>query len=89
LLLAWGASVAALFVNPFGAKLVFYPLDLAFRQKLNIEHVEEWVSVNFHDARGKFVIVLLFILIVSSLLRPRRWGLSELALTLFALSTAG
>jgi hypothetical protein len=75
----------ALFVNPFGAKLVFYPLDLAFRQKLNIEHVEEWVSVNFHDARGKFVIVLLFILVVSSLLRPRRWGLSELALTLFAL----
>jgi hypothetical protein len=85
LLVAWGASVVALFVNPFGAKLVFYPLDLAFRQKLNIEHVEEWVSVNFHDARGKFVIVLLFILIVSSLLRPRRWGLAELALTLFAL----
>jgi len=39
LLLAWGASVASLFVNPFGARLVFYPLDLAFRQKLNIEHV--------------------------------------------------
>ena len=85
LLLAWGASVAALFVNPFGTRLVFYPLDLAFRQKLNIEHVEEWVSVNFHDARGKFVIVILIILLVSSLLRPRRWRLSELALSLFAL----
>jgi hypothetical protein len=83
LLLAWGASVAALFVNPFGARLVFYPLDLAFRQKLNVEHIEEWVSVNFHDARGKFVIVLLIILLVSSLLRPRRWRLSELALSLF------
>jgi hypothetical protein len=82
---AWGASVAALFVNPFGARLVFYPLDLAFRQKLNIEHVEEWVSINFHDARGKFVIVLLILLLVSSLLRPRRWSLSELAVSLFAL----
>ena len=85
LLMAWAGSVAALFINPFGAKLVFYPLDLAFRQKLNIEHVEEWVSVNFHDARGKFVVVLLIILIVSSLLKPRRWALSELAVTLFAL----
>jgi len=85
LLLAWGASVALLFVNPFGARLVFYPLDLAFRQKLNIEHVEEWVSVNFHDARGKFVIVLLIVLLVSTLLRPRRWILSELVVVLFAL----
>jgi len=83
LLLAWGASVVALFVNPFGARLVFYPLDLAFRQKLNIEHVHEWVSVDFHDARGKFVIVLLIILLVSSLLRPRRWTLSELVVILF------
>jgi hypothetical protein len=85
LLLAWGASVAALFVNPFGARLVFYPLDLAFRQKLNIEHIEEWVSVNFHDARGKFVIVLLIVLLVSALLRPRRWILAELVVVLFAL----
>ena len=85
LLLTWGASVAALFVNPYGARLVFYPLDLAFRQKVNIEHVAEWISVNFHDTRGKFVIVLLVILLVSSLLRPRRWTLSELALSLFVL----
>src|SRR5216684_2040088 len=85
LLLTWGASVAALFVNPYGARLVFYPLDLAFRQRVNIEHVAEWISVNFHDTRGKFVIVLLVILLVSSLLRPRRWTLSELAVTLFVL----
>jgi hypothetical protein len=85
LLLAWSASVASLFVNPFGARLVFYPLDLAYRQTLNIEHVEEWVSVNFHDARGKFVILLLIILLVSSLVRPRRWVLSELVVGLFVL----
>jgi hypothetical protein len=85
LLAAWGASVVALFANPFGVRLVFYPLDLGFRQKLNIEHIEEWVSVNFHDARGKFVIVLLIVLLISSLLRSRRWGLSELAVSLFVL----
>lgn len=85
LLMSWGASLAALFVNPFGARLVFYPLDLAFRQKLNIEHVAEWVSVNFHDTRGKIVLVLLMVLLVSALLRARRWTVAELALVLFAL----
>lgn len=85
LLLSWVASLAALFINPFGLRLVFYPLDLAFRQKLNIEHVAEWVSVNFHDLRGKAVILLLIILLVSALLRPRRWSLAELGVVLFAL----
>jgi hypothetical protein len=85
LLLTWSASLVALFVNPFSARLVFYPLDLAFRQKLNIEHVAEWVSVNFHDLRGKIVLVLLMVLLVSALLRARRWTLAELGLVLFAL----
>jgi hypothetical protein len=85
LLLTWGASLGALFINPYGYRLVFYPLDLAFRQKLNIEHVAEWVSVNFHDLRGKLVIVLLIVLLVGALIRPRRWSLAELGLVLFAL----
>jgi len=85
LLLAWSASVAFLFANPFGYRLVFYPLDLAFRQNVNIEHVQEWVSVNFHDGKGKLVIILLIILLVSSIIRPRKWSLSELGVFLFAL----
>jgi len=85
LLVAWFGSIAALFVNPFGWRLVFYPFDLAFRQKLNVEHVAEWVSVNFHDTRGKLVLVLLFVLLFSSLLRSCRWTLAELGLLSFAL----
>jgi hypothetical protein len=81
----WAASMGALFANPFGARLVFYPFDLAFRQKLNIEHVAEWVSVNFHDLRGKVVLLVLIVLLISTLLRRRRWTLAELALVLFAL----
>jgi len=85
-LLATGvASVAALFVNPFGYRLVFYPLDMAFRQKLNISHVEEWISVDFHDLRGKYVLALLLTLLVTALLRRTRWRLAELGIVLFAL----
>jgi hypothetical protein len=79
------ASVAALFVNPFGSRLVLYPFDLAFRQKLNIAHIAEWVSVNFHEARGKTVLLLLIGLLLSALLRDFRWQLAELGLLLFAL----
>jgi hypothetical protein len=85
-LLATGvASAAALFVNPFGYRLVLYPFDLAFRQKLNIAHVAEWVSVNFHDLRGRIVFLLIVTLILGALLRNRRWNLAELGVLMFAL----
>ena len=79
------ASVASLFVNPFGLGLVLVPFDFAFRQKLNIAHIAEWGSVNFHDARGRMVLALLMILLLSALLRDYRWQLAELGLVLFAL----
>jgi hypothetical protein len=85
LLITGLASVAALFLNPFGSRLVLYPFDLAFRQKLNISHVAEWVSVDFHDSRGKLVLLVLVGLFLSSLLRNRRWTLTELGLLLFGL----
>jgi multisubunit Na+/H+ antiporter MnhB subunit len=79
------ASLAALFVNPFGWRLVYYPFDLAFKQKLNIAHVQEWVSVDFHDLRGKLVLILILGLLLAALLRNRRWNLGEVLVLLFAL----
>ncbi len=85
LLLAMGASIAGLFVNPYGYRLVYYPIDLAFRQKLNISHVAEWVSVDFHDFRGKIVMLVLAGMLFSALWGRHRWRLEELALALFGL----
>jgi hypothetical protein len=82
------ASVAALFVNPYGWRLVYYPFDLAFHQKLNVSHVAEWVSVNFQDARGKIVFALIVGLIAAALVRKKRWNLGELLMLVFALNTA-
>lgn len=79
------ATIAALFVNPFGWRLVYYPFDLAFKQKLNISHVAEWVSVDFHDLRGKMVLILVIGLFLLALLRNRRWSLGETLMLLFAL----
>jgi multisubunit Na+/H+ antiporter MnhB subunit len=79
------ASLAALFANPFGWRLPYYPFDLAFKQKLNISHVQEWVSVNFHDLRGKMVLVLIVCLLLAALVRNRKWNLAEVLILLFAL----
>ena len=79
------ASLAALFVNPFGWRLVYYPFDLAFKQKLNIAHVQEWVSVDFHDLRGRMVLLLIIGLMLGAFFRNRRWDLGEILILLFAL----
>lgn len=79
------ASVAALVVNPFGYRLVFYPFDLAFRQSVAVAHVAEWVSVDFHDGRGKLVLLLIVGLLAAALVRDKRWKLVELGVVLFAL----
>jgi hypothetical protein len=85
LIVATAASLAALFVNPFTYELVFYPFNLAFVQKLNIAYVDEWASVDFNDARGKVVFILLAGIILGSLFSRYRWKLHELLLAGFAL----
>ncbi len=75
-------SVLALFVNPYGWRLVAYPFDLAFRQKLNIANIIEWRSVDFHSPRGKVVLAALICGIVVQLARRRRWKLHEVAFLL-------
>jgi hypothetical protein len=79
------ASLAAVFVNPYGTRLVLYPLDLAFRQKLNVASIAEWRSVDFHNTSGRLVLALLLCLLLGALLRASRWTLTEVALLVFGL----
>jgi hypothetical protein len=85
LLWTLGASVAALFVNPYGYRLVLYPLVMPFRVKLGIAHVAEWVSVDFHDFRGKVVLVLIVALLLAALVDRHHWKLHEVGLVLFGM----
>ena len=88
LLLTSAAIVPMLFVNPYGYKAVFYPFDLAFRQKLNVAHVVEWASVNFHEPRGKIVFALLLALLFLALAGRRQWKLAEVGMAAFGLYMA-
>ena len=77
--LAWVSllSTLALFVNPYGWRLVLYPFDLAFHQKLNIASVDEWRSLDFHSPRGKIVLGIMAAAVLLQLVRRRRWRLDE------------
>lgn len=78
-------SILVLFINPYGYHLVMYPYDMAFHQKLNISHVEEWASVDFHNARGKVVFVGLAALFAASFLSKKKLLLADLLLLLLGL----
>lgn len=85
LLIVAALSIVALFINPYGYKLVFYPFDLAFRQTLNVSSIQEWASVDFHTVRGKVLIAATFLVFILILVRKQRWRLEWLVLLLFAL----
>ena len=85
LLLSLAASLAALFVNPFGYKLPLYPFDLLFRQPGNIKYIDEWQSVDFNTGKGKLALVVILALLVAALFSRRKWKLDEVLLTVFAL----
>jgi hypothetical protein len=72
-------STAGLFLNPYTYHLVFYPFNFAFRQRLNVNHVDEWMSLDFHEVRGKFFFLMLAATLILALARKRRWRVDELA----------
>jgi len=81
-------SLAALFVNPCGYRLVLYPFNLAFHQTVNIAHISEWQSLDFHSLRGKFMFVMLAATIVLGLARRTRWRLWEVVFIIIAFYSA-
>jgi hypothetical protein len=83
--LSLGASLAALFVNPFGYKLVLYPFDLLFRQQSNLKNIEEWQSVDFNTANGRLAMTVIFVVLAAAWLSRRQWRLDQVLLTGFAL----
>jgi hypothetical protein len=73
-------SMASLFLNPYGWRLVAYPFNLAFHQKLNIATVAEWQTLDLHTPRGKLALGCILVLGVWQLVRPSKWQLSDLLL---------
>lgn len=78
------ASFAALFVNPYGWRLVIYPFDLIFRQRLNVAVIDEWRSVDFQSYYGVLAFIVVAGIILFTLGQRRSWPLSDVLFALLA-----
>ena len=88
LLLVFASSLAALFLNPFGYKLLLYPFAVTFHLRDAVQTVDEWRSVDFSDGHGKLALIMILALLAAALFSRRRWRLDEALLTAFALWSA-
>jgi hypothetical protein len=80
----FGASLAALFVNPYGWKLVWNPLDMMLNQGVNIGSVAEWQPLKAGSLEGGAAVVSIALMVLANCVRGRRWTLFELAVVFFA-----
>lgn len=83
-----GLSAAALFLNPYGWRLVVYPLNAILHHQLGTESIAEWASLDFHTVRGKFVLAVLLLFLIAQLVRQRRWSIQDLAFAIVAIYAA-
>ena len=88
LIVASVASVAALFVNPYGYKLVWYPFDLLSRQTAVRRDIIEWQSVDFHTLYGTLAMLMILSLLAAAWFSPEPWELRDVLLVVFALWTS-
>lgn len=84
LLTVLGLSVAALFVNPYGWRLLWNPLDMMMNQKLNITNVMEWKPLDLSSVAGAAAFAAMCLMVVVNALRGRKWRIYEMAFVFFA-----
>jgi hypothetical protein len=77
------ASAAALWINPYGWRLVWNPFDMLFYQNVNLAIVEEWrplsLSLNRSSSAGFAAVIAIGLMLVANLISGRKWKLYELA----------
>ncbi len=74
------ASLIALAVTPYGARLAGYPLGMAFSQPINVASVIEWESMPFNSLVGKLFLSLLVGFLLAQIILRLTWQLAELTL---------
>ena len=84
LLLILLTCFVALWVNPYGWRLIWYPIGMMMNQKLNIATVAEWQPLNLNMLDSKAAVLAIALTIVANCIKGRKWKVYELAFILFA-----
>jgi len=73
-------SAAALFLNPTGPKLVFYPLDFMLHLPINLSAIDEWKPLAMNSARGVGLLIVLACIFLSVIIKRSQLFWEELVL---------
>jgi hypothetical protein len=85
LLISAGASALAVFINPFGSRLVVYPFRALYKSGSGIGNIQEFMSVDFHTPWGRVAMILILGLLLVTVFSKERWRLDELGSATVAL----
>ncbi len=87
LCLTAGVSVAAVFVNPSGYRLVSFPFQVMFGTgaSAGFDKIQEFASVNFHTYWGRVALILILGILLTSVFSEERWRLDEVGFIMLAL----
>jgi hypothetical protein len=90
LVVVFAASAVAVFANPYGYKLVWYPFRVyrSYDKTAILDNVLEWKSVDFHTGWGKLALLMIFALLASAWFTRDSWNVRDVLLILFALATS-
>ena len=86
--IAFGLSLVALFINPIGPKLVWYPVDVMLNEPINMGFIQEWQQISFSDFRGWALLCTAALILLVPLLRRLELEGSELVLTALSFAFA-
>jgi hypothetical protein len=73
-------SLAALFVNPVGIRLILYPFNAMLNLHLNLSSVQEWAPLNMTEERGVALLALLLCIFLLVAIRRSELFFDELLL---------
>ncbi len=81
-------SIAALFLNPIGPKLAWYPLDVMLNQPANLGGIVEWQPLNFDNLRAFMSVAVFALILLLPALRRSVLRFEELVLIATAFTFA-
>ncbi|HVZ82885.1 MAG TPA: hypothetical protein VG893_04365 [Terracidiphilus sp.] len=82
LIAVFAVSAVALLINPYGWHLMWQPVDMILNQKVSVSTIAEWQPIKLGTLEGRTVVFAIVLMIVTNLVRGRKWKLYELAFVL-------
>jgi hypothetical protein len=89
LMLAFVLSIAALFLNPAGAKPIFFPLDMMLREPVNLGNIKEWQPLQLSSNWGILFLAFLGCIFLLVMVRHAVLYFDELLLLAAGIWLAG